>query len=154
MNADRLEVAAAKVTLGLIPSENLTDVAVLALEDGCDSPSLRILAGLTVAEADEARELFEHVLVELNSELPSKRDAVMRLARETAKGILSGTVAPCEGAKQIWELSLLIPNENLPELDSFIYAASEWEDRPKDRKVFEDGIVAAAVELESGVAEK
>lgn len=149
MNTERLEMAAAKVALGLFLSEEFADVAVLALEDGCDSPSLRILAALTTAEADEARTLFDRTLAELNLDVPSKRDAAMRLARETAKGILSGTMAPYAGAKRIWELSLRVPNENLPQLDSFVYAASEWEDRPEDRQAFEDGIAAAARELVS-----
>jgi hypothetical protein len=149
MNTERLEVAASKVALGLLLSEEFSDVAVLALEDGCDSPSLRILAGLTAAEADEARALFDRALAELNVCVPSKRDAVMRLARETAKELLSGAMAPHAGAKQIWELSLRIPDENLPELYSFVYAASEWEDRPEDRQVFEAGIAAAARELVS-----
>lgn len=149
MNTERLEVAASKVALGLLLSENLADVAVLALEDGCDSPSLRILAGLTAAEADEARAMFDRALAELHGAVPSKRDAVRHLAREIAKEILSGTMGPHDGAKQIWELSLRIPDENLPELDSFVYAASEWEDRPEDRHVFEEGIAAAARELVS-----
>jgi hypothetical protein len=37
--------------------------------------------------------------------------------------------------------------EHLPELDTFIYAASEWEDRPEDQKNFAAGIVAAAHDL-------
>ena len=143
MNTERLEVAASQLVLGLLFSENLANVAVLALEDGCDSPSLRILAGLTAAEAGEARALFERALAEIRSEVPSKHDAVMRLARDIANGILSGMVAPGEGAKQLWDLSLRVPDEHLPELDSFVYAASEWEDCP----VFEEGVVAAAREL-------
>lgn len=149
MNSERLEVAASKMALGLLLSESLADVAVLALEDGCDSPSLRILAGLTAAEADEAKAVFERALAELHSAVPSKRNAVLCLARETAKEILSGAMAPYDGAKQIWELSLRIPEEHLPQLDSFVYAASEWEHRPEDRHVFEDGIAAAARELVS-----
>ena len=147
MNSERLEVAASKVVLGILSSEELTNVATLALEDGCDSPSLRILAGLSLAEADEARVVLEQALAELNSAVPSARDAVMCLARETAKGILSGSVEAYEGGKQIWQLSLHIPGETLSELDSFVYAASEWEDRPEDRHAFEEGIIAAAKEL-------
>lgn len=149
MTAERLELAASKVVLGLLRSEDLVDVGAAALEDGCDSPALRVLAGLTLAEADEARATFDRTLSELNVAIPSKRDAVMRLARETAKGILSGTTGAYEGAKQIWDLSLRVPDEELPELDTFVYAAGEWEDRPEDRRVFDDGIVAAARELVS-----
>jgi len=149
MNTEKLEVAASKVALGLLLSEQFADVAVHALKDGCDSPSLRVLAGLTAAEADEARCLFDRALAELNVDAPNKRDAVMRLARETAQEILHGAMAPHAGAKQIWELTLRIPGENLPKLDAFVYAASEWEDRPENRQVFEDGIVAAARQLVS-----
>ncbi len=81
--------------------------------------------------------------------VPSKRDAVMRLARETARGIIAGTVEACVGAKQIWDLTLRVSGEDFPELDSFIYAASEWEERPEDRMALMAGIVAASTDLVS-----
>lgn len=147
MNTKGLEVAASRAALGLLRSEDLARVGVQALENGCDSPSLRILAGLNASETEEARGLFEQALSELNVAIPSKRDAVMHLARETARGILSGTTGVYLGAEQIWDLTLCASDESLPELDSFVYAASEWEDRPEDRDAFEEGIVAAAREL-------
>lgn len=52
--------------LGLLPPEEIADAAVLALEDGCDTPSLRVLAGLTAAEADEASALLDRALAEFN----------------------------------------------------------------------------------------
>jgi hypothetical protein len=149
MNTERLELAVSKVVLGLLRSDDLAGVAVQALEDGCDSPSLRILAGLNASEADETRRMFDQVLSELDVAVPSKRDAVIRLARETAKEILVGTTGTYPGAKQIWVLTLRASDEDLPELDSFVYAASEWEDRPEDRAAFEEGIVAAARDLVS-----
>ena len=79
--------------------------------------------------------------------VPSKRDAVMYLAREIAKEILAGTMTAYLGAKQIWDLTLHALDADLPELDTFVYAASEWEDRPEDRVAFEEGIVASAREL-------
>ena len=102
---------------------------------------------MTAADADEAKAMFDRVLAELDIPRPSKRDAVMHLARETAERIVNGATAPYEGAKQIWELFLRLPDEDLSELHSFVYAASEWEDRPEDRHAFEDGVVAAAREL-------
>ena len=88
--------------------------------------------------------MFDQALSELGLEVPSKRDAVMHLAREIAKGILAGTTEAYFGAKRIWDLTLRASSEELPELDSFVYAASEWEDRPEDRVTFEEGIIAAA----------
>lgn len=149
MSTKKLERAASKAAVGLLLSEDFPKIAMGVLEDGCDSPALRILAGLTAAETDEASALFDRTLIELNVSKPGKRDAVMHLAREIAKRIVTGTTVPYEGAKQIWELSLRLADEDLSELDSFVYAASEWEDRPEDRRAFEDGIMTAARELVS-----
>lgn len=147
MKTTQLELDAAKIVLGLLLSTDLPDAAVRALEVGCDSTSLRILAGLTVADADEAKVMFDRVLVELDVSWPAKRDAAVLLARELAKEILNGTTAPYAGAKQIWKLSLRTADGHVPELDPFIYAASAWEERPEDRVAFEDGITAAAREF-------
>ena len=46
-------------------SEELADVAVAALEEGLDSPALRVLAGLSPDEANEARRVLERALAEL-----------------------------------------------------------------------------------------
>jgi hypothetical protein len=150
MNTEELEVAASKVVLGLLQSEDLVRVGVQALERGCDSPSLRVLAGLNASEVEEARGMFDRVLSELNIAVPSKRDAVMHLARETAKRILAGTSGAYLGAKAIWDYTLRASDEDFAELDTFVYGASEWEDRPEDRVAFEEGIVAAARELVNG----
>ena len=147
MNNEGLGLAASKFVLGLLRSDDLVGVAVQALEDGCDSRSLRVLAGLTEAEVDEAKATFDRVLSELSVAVPSKRDAVILLARKIAREILVGATGPYVGAKQIWNLTLRAPDEDLPELDSFVYAASEWEDRPEDRGAFDEGIAAAAREF-------
>ena len=147
MSNDRLVLVAAKVELGLGLAEDLISVARDALEDGCDSHSLRILAGLTKAEFHEAWPLFDRALGELKIPKPSKLDAVMSLAREEARGILNKSTSPYRGAKKIWALSLRLPGDRIPELDPFVYAASEWEDRPEDRRFFEEGIWNAAKEV-------
>lgn len=147
MKSDSLEIAASMAVLGLIQSGDLVQVGAQEIERGCNSPSLRILAALSASEAEGARDYFYRALSELNMAVPSKRDAVMRLARETARGILAGTVDSCVGAKRIWDLTLRVSGEDFPELDSFIYAASEWEERPEDRMAFKEGIVAASSDL-------
>ena len=149
MKTKGLELAASRAVLGVLRSDDLAQVGVQALKCGCNSPSLRILAGLSASETEEARGLFNRALSELNVAVPSKWDAVMHLAREIAKGILAGTINVYLGAKQIWDLTLRVSDEDFPELNTFIYAASEWEDRPEDRVAFEEGIVAAAIDLET-----
>ena len=147
MSSQTLVVAASKVALDLLRSDELPDVAASAIEAGYDSPSLRTLAGLIPADAGVAKMLFCQALAELRLDPISKREAVVCLARETAKEILSETVDPQTGANKIWRLSLLIPDEPFPELDSFVYAASEWDDRPEDYDVFEEGVLVAAESL-------
>ena len=41
----------------------------------------------------------------------------------------------------------IAPTESIPELDTFIYGASEWDERPQDQAVFAKGIMAAARDL-------
>jgi hypothetical protein len=139
-----LQLVAAKAVLDLATPQDLADAATAALEDDLDSPSLRLLAGLTSDDLDEARALLDRALVELSLRKPNQRDAVLDLAHEFAAEVVEETLAPYQGAKRIWELTLRVPEEHLPELDSFVYAASEWEDRPEDRARFDEGIVTAA----------
>jgi hypothetical protein len=137
-----MEIAACELALGLVNPSDLPRMACDALERGYDSYSLRLLAGLTGTE--EARALFERALAELNLPVPVERDAVMCLAKEISKEILDGATPPVEGARRIWDLSLLASGEPIGDLDTFVYAASEWDARPDARPEFEKGILAAA----------
>lgn len=144
MSSNKLEILASRVVLGLMLPDELSVVALDALEEGFDSPALRMLAGLSENETAEAWDLFDRALAELRIVKPAKRDAVVALAREVAKQIKAGTITPYEGAKEIWDLTLLDLDAHFPELDTFVYGASEWEDRPIDRGAFAEGIMAAA----------
>jgi len=146
MRSDALELTACKVQLGLLSAGAVPDVATEALARGCDTPSLRRLAGLIGSDTEEVGPLLDRALAELGSPRLSNAAAVMRLAREISQAIVAGTTAPYDGATEIWELTLRAPGERFPDLDTFIYAASEWGERPEDRQLFEEGIVAAARE--------
>jgi hypothetical protein len=95
----------------------------------------------------DARALFEDVLSELRLSVPTPREAMLILAHRIANDILAGAIPPRRGAEQIWRASLRVPEQRFPQLDTFVYAASEWEDRPQARNVLAEGIVAAAKEL-------
>ena len=141
MNRDELVGVAARMVLELAGPEDLPGAAVVALEGGLDSPASVALAG---ADASEARPLFDLALEELKISKPSPREAVMRLAHDATAGIAGGTMAPYAGAKRIWELTSCVPTVRIPELDPFIYATNEWEERPADRIHFEQGIISEA----------
>jgi len=148
MSTDPLQIAAARLVLELLVREELPGVAVNALQDGCESQSMIFLAGLSRSQIHEARPLFESALSELGLSLPGKREAVMMLAREEARAILDGSSSAYEGAERIWDLTLLLEPDGLDhELDTFLYAAMEWPDRPQDAAIFEEGVRLAAADL-------
>jgi hypothetical protein len=74
--------------------------------------------------------------------------AIRMQAIAQARELLAGRTAPIEAARGIWDLALMAPDgEILPELHPFVYAASEWADRPEDHQNFEAGIVESARDL-------
>jgi hypothetical protein len=141
VSRNELAGLAARLVLGLAGPENLPAAADAALKDGLISPAL---IALMDADPSEASTLFDRALHELEVSKPSQREAIMQLAHDAAAEIANGTVAPYAGAKRIWELTSCAPAVRIPELDPFIYAASEWEERPEDRVHFEQGIISEA----------
>ncbi len=130
----------AQWVLGMLPPERLPDIAVSALQNGLDSDALRILAGLSGSEIDDASKLFEEALKSLGRGQMSKKDAVRLYARTISGQILRGEMEPYAGAKKIWEAALKASEPEFHEVDPFIYAASEYEDRPEDHKFFNNAI--------------
>ncbi|MCA9454074.1 MAG: hypothetical protein H6750_10980 [Nitrospiraceae bacterium] len=147
MKSGVLEIMAAKLALGLLISTDLPDLATKALEEGYDSPSLRILAGLNRASDTDEVNLLKKAFHELDVEIPESRDAVLYLSRNVAEQIVRCEISKYEGARKIWDLSLRPYEENIQLLDPFIYALSEWDERPDDQPLFEKMIMSAAQDL-------
>ena len=135
-----LRSALVRLTVGLQPTEELPDLAARALADGIDAPALRELAGLSRADVREAQDLFLLAMEQLGTDLPLSRwDAVRFWAGE----IVDGTLTPYEGARLIWwhgwhELG------DPDELTPFVGLASEWEDDPTHRTLYERDILDEA----------
>jgi hypothetical protein len=69
-------------------------------------------------------------------ELNALIDRIVAIANE----VLQGTTPPYVGAKQLWDLSLALtglPEDLLP----FVGFASEWEDDPEHRTLYDKRIV-------------
>ncbi len=92
MDTNALEIAAAKLVLDSIRPEDLPDVAVTCIQQGIESKSIIWLAGLSRDEMHEAKPLFESGLSDVGLSMPSKWDAVRRLAREEAKAVLDDRI--------------------------------------------------------------
>jgi hypothetical protein len=139
-----VKLVQSKWILGLIFVDDLPDIATDLLSKGLSSESLVKLAGLSDQDSNKAVRLFGSSFEELGFEKMSKIEALKIYAKYISSLILSSELTPKRGAELIWKAKL---NANIPEfhdLDAFIYAASEIEDRPEDKAMFEGGIIEAA----------
>lgn len=135
------------MALALLEAEQLPALAVDALLQGFDSPALRELAGLSACDMDEAVVLFRRVLRELGRAELTKEAALRELSDRVLKQIVDSEIEPYAGARWLWRAALESQADHGHELDPFIYAASEYEDRPQDREFFLKAIIAEAREL-------
>lgn len=130
--------------LGLLETREMPNVAAEALARGLDSRSLRQLAGLPSKTDEDVNLLFDQALKELNRGRMSKEEALKRNAKHISRKILNSEMTPLDGAKMIWKATSANPLPEFHDLDPFIYAASEAEERPKEKRFFENEIVAEA----------
>lgn len=79
-------------------------------------------------------------------ECVDERAALMGAAVDICRAILDGSTTPYDGAHKIWRASLRV-GERPPALDTFVYAASEWDERPEDANIFAEGVMAAAKDI-------
>ncbi len=145
-----LRVVFVQWQLGLLRSDELPAKAVAALEEGVDSPSLRILAGLSEPTGSEAGPIVARIAEELGLRLPdSKRDALLLAARSVAERIVSGEVPAYEGARRIW--SLWSDADYPDELLTFVGEASQIDDyiaeRPRDPGSYDKWIAEAEASI-------
>lgn len=131
-----IEFTEALWVLGLLEHEKLSDFADEALKEGFDSPELRMLSELFPDDYGEINELFGKTLRSFGRGNLTKRDAAKIYAKAIAAQILKGELDPYTGAVSIWDASLKVADPKFHDLDPFIYAASEYEDRPDDREFF------------------
>lgn len=126
--------------LGLIPVEDLPNLATDALVQGFNSKALVELAGLSGDENRSAERLFEQSLRDMGQQRMTDTDVLRQYAMMVSSLILTSAIPPLEGAKRIWRAVLKIDPVGFHDLDGFIYAASELDDRPEDKKFFETAI--------------
>ncbi len=82
----------------------LPDIAIIGLEEGLDSTSLCILAGLNKYENSyQVVAYFEDALQELDMKLPDKRQAAIEFGVAIADEILKNKIDLIVGTKQIIE---------------------------------------------------
>lgn len=130
--------------LGLLPLEELPAVAANLLSNGFRSDVLVELSALDSGQSEEVERLFRQMLTESGHGTMSQIEALRIYARSISISILSGEMAPYEGALSIWRATLVVNKPDFHELDTFIYAASEMDDRFAEKQMFEDAIFEEA----------
>lgn len=86
------------------PSDNLQDIALKGLEEGLDSPSLCILAGLEKNETPSVVDYyFKQMLIELNIQLSATRKEALKYAASIIDEMCIGNINVIEGTRDIIE---------------------------------------------------
>ncbi len=87
---------------GEIDMRSLPDIALQALQQNLDTPSLRILAGLSDSEDGYIIDkYFKDTLKELSIDLPDKRQAAIEVGLAIAEEIFEGKQNVFEGVQNI-----------------------------------------------------
>lgn len=93
----------AKHVTGHLTTSQLPDLAVLGIEEGYESESLLILAGMSKTDNGfEIQEYFKKALTELHLQLPEKRNAALEYAEGVTADILNQKKDLIEGLREIY----------------------------------------------------
>jgi hypothetical protein len=113
--------------LGKISLHALPDIALQALEQGLDTPSLRILAGLSDHENEFVIDrYFKDTLLELSIELPDRRQAAIEVGLAIADEIFDGKRTIYEGVRDI-ECQALDAYPFYQETKNYVYDSISFE---------------------------
>ena len=93
----------AAVTLGLVPGDQLAEIATGGLTEGYDSSSLAALAGQSSSRYDswEWRRLWDTALDDLGLPPPAPLEAARLLVRACARMVIAGELTPRDGAAML-----------------------------------------------------
>lgn len=139
-----LKQAEALWVLGLLRVENLPEWASSVLSSEIEDKGVLQLAISSPNDDLDLGMLFESILKANGCGDMSYVDALRLYAKQISKSILSEKLSPINGANLIWHATIKAKQQGFHELDPFIYAASEMEDRPADKEFFENAIRAEA----------
>lgn len=104
-----LETAFALLETDEIGPESLPGIAAQGLQEGTDSPSLRLLAGIKPFDPRDARDLFNRAMVELGISMQPYEAAIIA-ARWLAGQCLNGALSPRDACSRIWRVYMSIPD--------------------------------------------
>jgi hypothetical protein len=126
--------------LDLLRSDQIVEVAGRAPEG--ESEAIRKIV-YRIDDSGDLPQLFADALRELDVTIPSKQVAARRLAAVIASDVLDESMDPFEAARILAIISRAV-GPGFHDLDAFVYAESEAEDRPDDIDLFRKAILDEA----------
>lgn len=100
-----IELLLCEWVLGLTPPEDVPDLAVRALQAGCGSAAVSVLAGLQRPTRADVDAELPRLLRELGTVRPSEPEALKTLVDDCVARIVAGTLPTAAGAERIAALS-------------------------------------------------
>ena len=102
--AQRVHLLLAEWVLDRLAPERVLHLATEALEQGCEAPSVAMLAGLDNPTKADIEDLVPRLLSDVGLQRPTRAVAVKELADDVARQVVGGGLHPVAGAEAIWGL--------------------------------------------------
>jgi len=140
-----LQTAMSYRKMGTLAREDLPDIATEALLMGEDTESLRLLAGLTPVEGDQAWDLFDLAIEELGLHQPNELEATRIVTASIAQRASTGGMSLHDAIRTLAavcvRLRWQVP-ESMPFLDDALYLTEaldapelfEWSQEELDQR--------------------
>lgn len=110
-----------------LPGEALPRAALAALDAGCDTPSLCVLAGLVAPAWSEVRPLIARIRAERGlPELSTAERDELRMV-DLAARIVDGELTPRQGAREAWALVTELDRHGDDELSPIAYVDDSYD---------------------------
>ncbi len=107
-----LAIALAKRNLRFNYCIDIVNWAILALESGIDSKSLRILAGLSESETEEVDQYLRLALDEQNQPEPDLDFCFRKFVASIARESLDGRKSLRAGCRVLYDIGLALPDQS------------------------------------------
>jgi hypothetical protein len=140
----------ARVSLNLIGASEIVRWAEERLNCGEYCEILADLASIPPTDGDQVFTSFVALTSKFGLAPMTQERAGIIMAGEAARELSQGNITPIQAAENIWRIARLAPAAE-PRLRQFIGLASEWEDDPASRELYEEEIRAEAGKLADSV---
>lgn len=129
------DVAVGGWRLGELVAEHLPSSAIEALSAGCDSPSLRMLAGMEGSGWSEVEPVLTRVFEERGRALPAEDEALKWVADDVVRRMVAGELEPRVAAERLRTLAWrTVDTPQWEDLVNFLALAWDWSDVFFDRE--------------------